>query len=169
MASDEQIDSTLTTPSPPTSTFFHDHWKASLVGHSDRNGKEDKGHLRVTYHSNRWLNIGSRTPSLRFGTGHVFDSFFENMTTGIDAREGAQLLVENNVFRDVGKPIASLYSTSQGFVTDRSNDLGGANDTAPSGNLTAAAMPYKYTLLPLDQVEESVKANGGATLTFDDI
>ena len=32
---------------------LHDHWKASLVGHSDNNGDEDKA-LRVTYASNYW-------------------------------------------------------------------------------------------------------------------
>ena len=29
--------------------ILHDHWKASLVGHSDSNGSEDAA-LRVTYH-----------------------------------------------------------------------------------------------------------------------
>jgi pectate lyase len=28
-----------------TNTFLHDHWKASLVGHSDSNADEDTGHL----------------------------------------------------------------------------------------------------------------------------
>lgn len=45
-----------------SNTFFHDHWKASLVGHSDNNGGEDKGHLRVTYANNYWSN------SKHFGT-----------------------------------------------------------------------------------------------------
>lgn len=39
-----------------SNTHFHDHWKASLVGHSDSNGKEDTGHLRVTYANNYWSN-----------------------------------------------------------------------------------------------------------------
>lgn len=59
------------------STYFHDHWKTSLIGHSDNNGSVDPGHLRITYAYNYWKNIGSRAPSLRFGTGHVYNSFFE--------------------------------------------------------------------------------------------
>jgi pectate lyase len=39
-----------------SNTYFHDHWKSSLVGHSDNNGGEDKGHLRVTYANNHWSN-----------------------------------------------------------------------------------------------------------------
>lgn len=35
--------------------YIHDHWKASLVGHSDSNGDEDTGHLTVTYANNYWV------------------------------------------------------------------------------------------------------------------
>lgn len=55
-----------------SNTYFHDHWKASLVGHSDSNADEDTGHLIVTYANNYWSNINSRGPSFRFGTGHIF-------------------------------------------------------------------------------------------------
>lgn len=48
---------------------FKDHYKGSLVGHSDNNAAEDTGHLRVTYHHNWFDHVNSRTPSLRFGTG----------------------------------------------------------------------------------------------------
>lgn len=34
--------------------ILHDHWKASLIGHSDSNGSEDAA-LRVTLHHNYWL------------------------------------------------------------------------------------------------------------------
>lgn len=61
----------------PYSTYFHDHWKTSLVGHSDSNGDEDTGHLRITYANNYWENCGSRGPSLRFGTGHVYNSYYK--------------------------------------------------------------------------------------------
>ncbi|KAJ8122424.1 hypothetical protein ONZ43_g1383 [Nemania bipapillata] len=35
-----------------SNTYIHDHWKASLVGHSDSNAAEDTGHLIVTYANN---------------------------------------------------------------------------------------------------------------------
>ena len=59
------------------STYFHNHWKTSLIGHSDNNGAEDKGHLRITYANNYWKDIGSRAPSLRFGTAHVYNNYYE--------------------------------------------------------------------------------------------
>ncbi|MAD85548.1 MAG: hypothetical protein CL912_21520 [Deltaproteobacteria bacterium] len=34
-----------------SNSYIHDHWKASLVGHSDSNSAEDTGHLRVTYNN----------------------------------------------------------------------------------------------------------------------
>lgn len=43
----------------------------SLVGHSEKNVKEDTGHLRVSYLWNHFNNVNSRLPSLRFGTGHI--------------------------------------------------------------------------------------------------
>lgn len=43
--------------------YLHDHWKGSLVGHSDSNSAEDKGHLLVTFHHNYFSNLNSRGPS----------------------------------------------------------------------------------------------------------
>jgi pectate lyase len=76
---------------------LYNHWKGTLVGHSDSNGSEDTK-MTVTYVGNYFSNINSRTPSFRFGKGHVYNNFFENVSDGINTRKGAQLLVENNVF-----------------------------------------------------------------------
>ncbi|OAF55132.1 hypothetical protein VC83_08442 [Pseudogymnoascus destructans] len=35
-----------------SNSYIHDHWKASLIGHSDSNGAEDTGHLRATQNNN---------------------------------------------------------------------------------------------------------------------
>ena len=48
-------------------------WKASLVGHSDSNESEDKA-IQVTYAFNKWQNLNSRTPSFRFGHGHIYNN-----------------------------------------------------------------------------------------------
>ena len=45
----------------------------------------------MTYANNYWQNISSRTPSVRFGTVHVVNSFYDSLLlTGINARQGAQ-------------------------------------------------------------------------------
>lgn len=38
-----------------SNSYLHDHWKASLVGDSDNNADEDRGHLTVTYANNIWV------------------------------------------------------------------------------------------------------------------
>src|SRR5436309_1937183 len=50
-------------------TKFHDHRDTSIVGHSDLNGTEDKGHLHVTYHHDLFQNVDAG-PRIRFGTVH---------------------------------------------------------------------------------------------------
>ncbi|TVY55795.1 putative pectate lyase A [Lachnellula cervina] len=149
-----------------SNSYLHDHFKASLIGHSDNNGAQDTGHLHVSQHNNYWENIGSRTPSIRFGTGHIFNSYFKNMSTGVDTRDGAEVLVQSNVFTEVDEPIAALYSDDTGYAVAIDNDLGGASNTAPTGNLTASSMPYSYSLLGSGSVVAAVVGTAGATLSF---
>jgi pectate lyase len=55
---------------------IRNHWKTSLVGHSDGNASEDRGHLRVTYHHNWFDRTFERSPRVRFGeTVHVFNNY----------------------------------------------------------------------------------------------
>ncbi|KAF8164741.1 pectate lyase B [Crassisporium funariophilum] len=139
---------------------IYTHWKASLVGHSDSNGSEDTK-ITVTYASNYWSNLNSRTPSFRFGHGHIFNNVFDNNNDGINTRLGAQLLVENNVWTGTTKP---LYETDGGFAVARGNDFGGASNTAPVGTFTTA--PYAYSLLAVGSVRASVVAGAGQTLSL---
>ncbi|KAI5795632.1 putative pectate lyase [Geopyxis carbonaria] len=142
-------------------SYLHDHWKGSLVGHSDSNGDEDSGHLTVTYKHNYWKNLNSRTPSFRFGTGHIFNNYFEAVNDGINTRQGAQVLVQNNVFSDVDSP---LYSTDAGYAVATGNDFGGATNEALAGSVTT--MPYTYNLGAASSTKAYVIANAGNILTL---
>ncbi|KAL5636313.1 hypothetical protein ACGC1H_004952 [Rhizoctonia solani] len=122
-----------------TNSYLHDHWKGSLVGHSDSNESEDKA-IQVTYAFNKWQNLNSRTPSFRFGHGHIFNNYFVSNNDGINARVGAELLVQNNVFEGVKKP---LYSTDNGYANASGNDFGGANGTA----LTSMYITTYYNMI----------------------
>jgi len=142
--------------------YFHDHYKSSLVGHSDTNGSQDTGHLHVTYAHNWFNNVGSRTPSLRFGTSHVYNNYFSNITLdAVHSRMGAQMLVENNVFRNV--PIAVTTtgdSKKDGFANISGNDFGGAKVTITQvGSFTHA--PYGYTLDATSSVQSEVTSFAG--------
>lgn len=147
-----------------SSTYLHDHWKASLVGHSDNNGDEDTGHLTVTYVGNYWNDINSRMPSYRFGTGHIFNSYFYASSDGINTRDGAQLLVQNSVFEDVDDPI---YSTDSGYaVVENVEYIDSGTNEALAGTLSASDLPYSFTLMDVDSVKSSVLADAGQTLSF---
>jgi hypothetical protein len=48
-------------------------------------------------------------PFIRFGAGHIYNNNYNEVTDGINTRDGAQVLVEGNVFIGSFKP---LYSDS---------------------------------------------------------
>ncbi|KFZ14810.1 hypothetical protein V502_05888 [Pseudogymnoascus sp. VKM F-4520 (FW-2644)] len=144
-----------------SNSYIHDHWKASLIGHSDSNGSEDTGHLRVTENNNHWFNINSRAPSIRFGTGHIYNSYFSECGDGINTRDGAQVLVESNVFSGISKP---LYSTDAGYAVEKDNDFGEGENAALAGTLTS--VPYSYDLLGSGAVKAAIEGKVGNNLSF---
>ncbi|KAJ4124254.1 hypothetical protein NW768_009613 [Fusarium equiseti] len=140
---------------------FSDHWKASLIGHSDDNGSQDEGKLHVTYHHNYWSNINSRAPSIRFGTAHIYSSCYEDLpTSGVNSRMGAKVLVESTAFVNVRRPIiTNLDSREDGFAVERNNLF--ENSEAAITQEKDFTPPYEYTTSSADCVCELVKAKAG--------
>jgi pectate lyase len=126
---------------------FHDHYKTSLVGHSDSNGAEDTGHLHVTYHHNYFFNIDSRAPSIRFGTLHSFDNYFLNFfngDTGISSRMGACSRIEDDYFDGVKTPILTDQSSQTGSVQLINDTF--VNETSHATSPTCSLnVPYAYS------------------------
>ncbi|KAK0227121.1 polysaccharide lyase family 1 protein [Armillaria nabsnona] len=146
-----------------TNSKLYNHWKASLVGHSDSNGSEDVA-LRVTFALNWWQNLNSRGPSFRFGQGHIFNNYYVDLNDGINTRDEAQLLIENNVFTGTTD---AIYSTDGGYAVASGNDFGDdGENTAPTGTISASSLGYSYTLLATSKVASSVQSNAGQTLSF---
>ncbi|KAF4549223.1 Pectate lyase-like protein 3 [Elsinoe fawcettii] len=146
-----------------SNSYFHDHFKGSLVGHSDSNGAEDTGHLRVSYINNYWKNVGSRTPSVRFGTAHIINNVYEGIfTTGIDTRQNAQVLVESTVFTGTAKPLGSYNGDVTGFAVVKDVNFGTGTNTAPRGTLQSA--PYSVAALGSANVRSAVVGKAGNTL-----
>ncbi|MHC3467861.1 pectate lyase family protein [Streptomyces sp. 7R007] len=141
---------------------FKDHYKGSLVGHSDNNAAQDTGHLRVTYHHNWFDNVYSRIPSLRFGTGHFYDNYVVGAETAVHSRMGAQMLVENNVFRSTKVAVTTNRDSDEdGYANLTGNDLGGAaTEISQVGTFTKP--PYGYTAEPASSVVASVTSGAGA-------
>ncbi|KAI0003594.1 pectate lyase [Xylariaceae sp. FL0662B] len=149
-----------------SNTYFHDHWKGALIGHSDSNGDEDTGHLHVTFANNHFENVNSRGPSIRFGTGHIFNSYYTNMAdSAINSRMGAQILVESTVFESCSEDaIFFADSDETGYAVVRDVDLGGSTNTVPEGTLTS--VPYEYSLLGSTNVKSAVVGAAGQSLQF---
>jgi pectate lyase len=150
-----------------SNSLLHDHWKGSLVGHSDSNGDEDTGHLTVTYANNRWSNINSRGPSVRFGTAHIYNNLYENIIdSGVNTRLGAQVLIESTAFSGTEKPIIFRDSDETGYVVLNDVDLGGASHDVAEGTISGDDLPYTYELAGSGSLE-GVLSGAGATLTWE--
>ncbi|KAK0744878.1 pectin lyase fold/virulence factor [Apiosordaria backusii] len=147
-------------------TYFHDHWKTTLVGHSDNNAGEDAGKLRVTYANNHFRNINSRAPLFRFGTGHIFNNLYENVGSAVNTRMGAQVLVESNYFSNVTIAVTSQDSKEVGYARLEDNVLGSAISNAPVGTLTKDKIPYGYTVLGSGKLQGTVPGQAGARLSY---
>jgi pectate lyase len=104
---------------------FRNHDKTTLIGGSDtvteRNGW---GVLSVTVHHNQYINVGQRTPRVRFGKVHVYSNYIEgSLSPSIEVPEDrakplppypmgsalavghlAKLYSENNAFAIAGYP-----------------------------------------------------------------
>jgi len=144
---------------------IHDHYKTSLIGHSDSNSSEDTGKFHVTYHHNYFYNVSSRGPSIRFGTLHSYNNLFENFfdaSTGISSRMGACSRIENNVFTGVSQPVLTTQSgtgSDAGGVQLIGNSFGGGTvETSPTCTLNP---PYSYSLDSTSNLSSIVKANAG--------
>ncbi|TFK99959.1 pectate lyase [Pterulicium gracile] len=142
--------------------YFHTHYEGTLVGHSDSNSSVDTK-MTVTYAFNYFKNINSRTPSFRFGRGHIYNNVFDDNGDGINTRVGAQLLIQNNVWNAGNKK--PLYSTDQGYAVATGNDFGGKSNTAPAGSFTSA--PYPVSLIATGSVRSSVVGQAGATISVE--
>ncbi|CBX93658.1 hypothetical protein IAQ61_003547 [Plenodomus lingam] len=145
---------------------FHDHWKGSLVGHSDNNGAKDRGKLRVTYHHNDFVRVNSRLPSIRFGTGHIYSSCYNGGISGVNSRMGAQVLVEQTSFTDVDRAIVTnLDSDEEGFATESGNLF--TNSPTQITKKGSYKAPYTYTTDPAADVCAIVaKSAGVGVVTF---
>ncbi|KAJ3055949.1 hypothetical protein HK097_008658 [Rhizophlyctis rosea] len=116
---------------------FHNHHKALLFG-SSSSAKEDVA-IKVTVHHNYFTNIGSRTPSIRFGTTHVYNNFYDDVESCINVRDGSQNLIERNVFRNINKDVRA----DGGYCNLVDNDLGGGSVDCATGSFSKP--PYSYT------------------------
>ncbi|EJD06336.1 uncharacterized protein FOMMEDRAFT_151576 [Fomitiporia mediterranea MF3/22] len=93
----------------------------------------DLSSVRMTRSLSSEVDLNTYIPSFRFGTGHIFNSVFENNDDGINTRNGTQLPVENNVWSGLTK---AVRSTDNGSAVSVDNEFSGATGTVPTGTFT---------------------------------
>jgi len=143
--------------------------KASLVGSGD-DVTADKGRLHVTYHHNFFLNDLERSPSIRFGTAHVFNNYYQTTAGytngyGMAARMGAVIRAENNYFDNIkGSPIRTLDPTP-GYISGASTNYYkncGRNVIQTSASSWVPTYSYQSQLHAAADVINVVKLGAGA-------
>jgi pectate lyase len=140
--------------------FSHD--KAMLLGHSDSNGAEDTGKLRVTYHHNWFDGSRQRHPRVRFGNPvHVFNNFYRGVGGyGVASTCNAGVLVEGNYFENVADPYHRGEGSSPvGGLVARNNHMVNSGSGQTGGSV--ANIPYPYTLDGASSVKSIVTGGAG--------
>ncbi len=138
------------------------HDKTMLLGHSDDNGSEDRGKLRVSYHHNWFDGTNQRHPRVRFGNPvHVYNNYYGGVTSyGVASTQEAGVLVEGNYFENTEDPFhrgegssdpANLVARNNHFVNSGSGDQGGS----------VKSIPYSYTLDSASSVKSVVQSGAG--------
>jgi pectate lyase len=143
---------------------FSNHDKVGLVGHSDDNGAEDRGKLRVTYYANWFDGTTQRHPRVRFGNPvHVFNNYYRgNSGYGVASTCDAGVYVERNYFESVPNTVVTQTGDSpQGNVKLLNNYLAGSGTPASRNASSVAAIPYSYTVDAAEKVKSIVTGGAG--------
>jgi pectate lyase len=141
---------------------FFSHDKTALLGHSDGNGGEDRGHLRVTYNNNWFDGTNQRHPRVRFGNPvHVFNNYYSNIGSyGVASTCEAGVLVEGNYFENVEDPFhRGEGSSPAGSLVARNNHLVNSGSGQTGGSV--AGIPYSYQMDSASSVKASVTGGAG--------
>jgi pectate lyase len=144
--------------------YIHDHNKVALLGHSDDNGSEDTGHLRVTYVHNWWDNTVQRNPRVRFGNPvHVLNNYYSNVSSYcVASTEDAGVLVERNYFENCPDTvITQTGDSSDGNTRLINNYLVNSGTPAARNGASVPAPPYSYTPDANSSVKSIVTAGAG--------
>ena len=144
---------------------LHDHDKSMLLGHSDDNGAQDIGHLRVTYVHNWFDGTTQRHPRVRFANVvHVLNNFYSNIGSyGVGSADNAGVFVERNYFQNVPSP--EIYqvgdSPDPGNIKLLNNYLVDSGAEQSHNASAVAAIPYSYTPEANSTVKATVMAGAG--------
>lgn len=153
---------------------FYDHYKTSLVGHTD---DANKAPDKVTYHHNYFYNVNSRTPLIRYAEVHLFNNYFHNISgSGINVRMGGKARIENNYFENVGSgskdktgyiegPIGWWFTSPETGYWEVIDNVFVNNPVNTYESTTNVSIPYNYgmALNTAERAKELVLQYAGAS------
>lgn len=142
----------------------HHHTKNMLLGHDDKNGTQDIGRLKVTYHHNWFDQTPQRNPRVRFGEPvHLFNNYYvRNSDVGVACQANAGCVVEGNHFENVEEPVSNHYAGPAGRCVARDNVFTGeSGQPACSGTVEEPRTYYSYVLDDPATVKAAVMAGAG--------
>ncbi|MBX2811282.1 MAG: pectate lyase [Myxococcales bacterium] len=146
---------------------FRNSGRGGLVGSSE----SDQNNY-ITYHHNWWENINTRTPLFRYGTGHIFNNFYDGINeTGINVRAGGRALVQGNYFVDSRNPLGTFYTDTNGTWEVSGNifsnvEWQSSSSQRPAGpnvrSTGSVNVPYSYRVDQASCVPSIVRSTAGA-------
>lgn len=143
---------------------FSNHDKVGLIGHSDDNGAEDRGKLRVTYYANWFDGTTQRHPRVRFANPvHVFNNYYRgNSGYGVASTCNAGVYVERNYFDSVANTVVAQTGDSpEGNVKLLNNYLVNSGTPVSRNAASVAAIPYSYVVDAAENVKSMVTGGAG--------
>lgn len=152
------------------STGAAGHRFSNLVGGTDEpDDFDDANSLNVTWHHNWWAdNVVERQPRIRFGQNHLYNNYWNSLTTNYCVRAGidANVLLEGNVFDGVDDPheFNNADDETTAFITAGASNLyiATTSDQAVGGGGTPFTdPPYDYVLADAATIEAAVTAGAG--------
>lgn len=121
--------------------------KTCLVGHSDSQTGDVA--ITATFHHNFFDQSSSRHPRVRYGTVHVYNNFFNQVSTyGVGSAYGAMVLVENNAFDGVHLPTDICTYPAKSSGSNLEGKIAGflyAADNEYKNIPAKASVPYPFT------------------------
>jgi pectate lyase len=145
---------------------FQNQNRVLLAGHSDDNGGQDVGRLKLTVHHNWFDATTQRHPLVRFGEAHVFNNYFDDLDIyGVGSTLEAEVLVQANYFR--GAPVSTsrgptvTLTLDEGDLVECDNIYIGSGDPETRGAAFDPADYYSYALDDARDVPRLVKVGAG--------
>jgi pectate lyase len=152
------------------STGAAGHRYSNLVGGTDNpDDFDDANALNVTWHHNWWAdNVVERQPRVRFGQNHLFNNYYNSLTSNYCVRAGiqARILLEGNYFDGVDDPHEFNDADDQ-LTANITADASNTYDETTSDRLTGGGgpafveTPYPYILDDAAGIPEAVTLGAG--------